>query len=63
MCGLHPTQEHCDLNTLSSVALEHQITGEGDLTMFERLSLLLDAARGLKYLHSCGITHGDLVSD
>jgi hypothetical protein len=30
--------------------------------MFERLSLLVDAARGLKYLHSKDIIHGDLVS-
>lgn len=30
--------------------------------MHERLTLLLGAARGLKYLHSKGIVHGDLVS-
>lgn len=29
--------------------------------MFERLSLLVDAARGLKYLHDKGLVHGDLV--
>lgn len=55
-------QELCDLGTLRSVALEWQIAGEGDLQMHERLTLLLGAARGLKYLHSKGIVHGDLVS-
>jgi hypothetical protein len=54
-------QEWCNLGTLHSVALEWQISGDGDLQMFERLSLLVDAARGLKYLHSKDIIHGDLV--
>lgn len=31
------------------------------MQMFERLSLLVDAARGLKYLHDRGLVHGDLV--
>lgn len=31
------------------------------MQMFERLSLLVDAASGLKYLHDQGLVHGDLV--
>jgi len=43
------------------MALQWQLAGEGDVQMFERLTLLVDVARGLKHLHSRDIIHGDLV--
>lgn len=61
-CSWLCPQEHCDLGSLHTVALEWQIAGEGDVQMWERLSLLLEVARGLKHLHSLDIVHGDLVS-
>lgn len=55
-------QEYCDLGSLGTVALKWQGTGDADQHMLERLSLLSDAARGLREVHGLGLAHGDLVS-
>lgn len=60
-CGSRGLQEYCNGGSLTSMALQWQLAGEGDVQMFERLTLLVDVARGLKHLHSRDIIHGDLV--
>jgi serine/threonine protein kinase len=55
-------QEYCDAGTLSKQSSMWLPAMEDEKQMIKRLLLLQDVVKGLRYLHSKCIVHGDMVS-